>query len=65
VVKVTGSSNRRVSLAVLIAIKPGRQSRLIYRVHHARSRRGDPRKGFTETGSPSCSTSRTSSSGRF
>jgi len=48
-VKVTGSANWRVSLAALIAIKPGRRPRLIYRVHHA-SGRGDPRKGFTETG---------------
>ena len=48
--KVTGSSNRRVSLAALIAIKPGRQARLIYRVHHPGSRHGDPRKAFTETG---------------
>ncbi len=49
--KVTGGSNRRVSLAALIAIKPGQQARLIYRVHHARRRRrGDQRKGFTETG---------------
>jgi putative transposase len=38
-----------VSLAALIAVKPGSRPRLIYRVHHAR-RRGDPRKGFTETG---------------
>jgi hypothetical protein len=30
-VKVTGSSNRRVSLAALIAIKPGCRPRLIYR----------------------------------
>ena len=50
VVKVTGSSNRRVSLAALIAVKPGCRPRLIYRVHHARRRRGDQRKGFTETG---------------
>jgi transposase len=50
VVKVTGSSNRRVSLAALIAVKPGCQPRLIYRVHHARRRRKDKRKGFTETG---------------
>jgi putative transposase len=49
VVKVTGSANRRVSLAALIAIKPGHRPRLIYRVHHA-SGRSDPRKGFTETG---------------
>jgi hypothetical protein len=49
VVKVTGGSNKRVSLAALIAIKPGQHPWLIYRVHH--SRRGkDQRKGFTETG---------------
>ncbi len=47
VVKVTGGSNKRVSLAALIAIKPGCRPRLIYRVHHGR-RRGDQRKGFTE-----------------
>jgi putative transposase len=46
VVKVTGSSNRRVSLAALLAVKPGHRPRLIYRVHHAR--RNDRRKGFTE-----------------
>jgi hypothetical protein len=33
VVKVTGGSNKRVSLAALIAIKPGHRPRLIYRVH--------------------------------
>jgi putative transposase len=48
VVTVTGGSNKRVSLAALIAIKPGCRPRLIYRVHH--SRRKDQRKGFTETG---------------
>ena len=50
VVKVTGGSNKRVSLAALIAIKPGRQPRLIYRVHrmHRGRRRGKERKGFTE-----------------
>src|SRR6266700_3922185 len=50
VVRVTGSSNRRVSLAALIAVKPGCRPRLIYRVHKNRRRRGDKRKGFTETG---------------
>ena len=50
VVKVTGTSNRRVSLAALIAVKPGCRPRLIYRVHRARKRRNDQRKGFTETG---------------
>jgi len=47
-VKVTGGSNKRVSLAALIAIKPGHRPRLIYRVHKARRRCGDRRKGFTE-----------------
>jgi DDE superfamily endonuclease len=50
VVKVTGGSNRRVSLAALIAIKPGHRPRLIFRVRKGRRRRGkDPRKGVTET----------------
>jgi hypothetical protein len=47
VVTVTGGSNKRVSLAALIAVKPGCRPRLIYRVH--RSRGKDRRKGFTET----------------
>jgi putative transposase len=47
VVKVTGSSNRRVSVAALIAVKPGQRPRLIYRTHTGR--RKDGRKGFTET----------------
>ena len=45
---MTGGSNKRVSLAGLIAVRPGQRPRLIYRVHRA-SRRGDKRKGFTET----------------
>jgi hypothetical protein len=50
-VKVTGGSNRRVSLAALPCVKPGQRPRLIYRVHHhARRPRNDPRKGFTEAG---------------
>jgi len=48
VVKVTGGSNRRVSLAALVAVKPGCRPRLIYRVHHARWRRNGQRKGNTE-----------------
>jgi len=36
----------RVSLAALIATKPGHRPRLIHRTH--RARRGDKRKGFTE-----------------
>jgi transposase len=47
VVTVTGGSNKRVSLAALIATRPGCGPRLIYRTH--RGRRGDTRKGFTET----------------
>jgi transposase len=50
VVKVTGSSNQRVSLAALLCIKPGCQPRLIYRVHRDRGSRKDRRKGFTEAG---------------
>jgi transposase len=46
VVTVTGGHNARVSLAALIAVRPGCRPRLIYRVH--RGRRGDRRKGFTE-----------------
>jgi len=43
---VTGGHDTRVSLAALIAVKPGQRPRLIYRTH--RARRGDKRKGFTE-----------------
>jgi DDE superfamily endonuclease len=51
VVKVTGGGNKRVSLAALIALKPGQAPRLIYRVHKGHRRRGGgQRKGFTETG---------------
>jgi hypothetical protein len=46
VVKVTGGHDTRVSLAALIAVRPGQRPRLIYRTH--RARRGDKRKGFTE-----------------
>jgi DDE superfamily endonuclease len=48
VVKVTGSSNQRVSLAALICLKPGCRPRLIYRVHHGRGHGKERRKGFTE-----------------
>jgi hypothetical protein len=47
VVTVTGGSNTRVSLAALLAIRPGCGPLLIFRTH--RGRRGDKRKGFTET----------------
>lgn len=45
---MTGASNKRVSLAALIAVKPGCRPRLIYRVHTGRKRGTDRRKGFTE-----------------
>jgi len=49
-VRVTGAANSpRLSLAALIAVKPGCRHRLIYRTHTGR-RRGNRRKGFTETG---------------
>ena len=44
---VTGGHDTRVSLAALIAVRPGHRPRLIYRMH--RARRADKRKGFTET----------------
>ena len=49
VVKVTGAHNARVSLAALIAVKPGYRPRLIYRVHRRSAHGKDRRKGFTET----------------
>jgi hypothetical protein len=48
VVTVTGGHDTRVSLAALIAVRPGQRPRLIWRTH--RAGRGDKRKGFTETG---------------
>jgi len=48
VVTVTGGHDTRVSLAALIAVRSDCRPRLIYRTH--RARRGDTRKGFTETG---------------
>ena len=44
---MTGGHDTRVSLAALIAVRPGCRPRLIFRTH--RARRGDTRKGFTET----------------
>ena len=43
---MTGGRDTRVSLAALIAVRPGQRPRLIYRTH--RARRGGKRKGFTE-----------------
>jgi DDE superfamily endonuclease len=46
VVRVAAANSPRLSLAALVAIKPGSRPRLIYRTH--RGRRGGGRKGFTE-----------------
>ncbi len=46
-VTVTGGHDTRVSLAALIAVRPGCRPRLIFRTH--RARRADKRKGSTET----------------
>src|SRR4051794_15230189 len=46
VVRVTAAISPRLSLAALVAVKPGSRPRLIYRTH--RGRRGGGRKGFTE-----------------
>jgi putative transposase len=48
VVRVTGGSNKRVSLAALLCARPGQRPRLIYRVHAGRGHGKDQRKGFTE-----------------
>jgi hypothetical protein len=47
---VKDRSNKRVSLAAPIAIRPGCRPQLIYRLHKGRRRGKDQRKGFTETG---------------
>jgi transposase len=46
VVRVTAALSPRVSVAALVAVKPGHRPRLIYRTH--RGRRGGGCKGFTE-----------------
>jgi hypothetical protein len=47
VVRVTAALSPRVSVAALLATKPGHRARLLYRTH--RGRRGsDRRKGCTE-----------------
>jgi len=43
---VTAAISPRVSVAALVAVKPGHRPRLLYRTH--RGRRRDGRKGFTE-----------------
>jgi hypothetical protein len=46
VVRVTAQNAPRLSVAALVALKPGQRPRLIYRTH--RRRRASRRKGFTE-----------------
>ena len=48
VVRVTAANSPRLSLAALLATKPGHQLRLIYRTHPGRRRRPGGRKGLTE-----------------
>src|SRR3954447_11020752 len=55
VVRVTAANSPRLSLAALLATRPGHRPRLIYRTHTARrsnrrreGRRGGRRKGLTE-----------------
>jgi hypothetical protein len=50
VVKVTAIGSNRVSLAALVATRPGRRSRLIYRTHLGGGPGTGRRKGFSETG---------------
>lgn len=45
--KVSGKGSGRVSVAGLVAAKPGEHSRLFYRIRVSRGRKGE-RKGFTE-----------------
>jgi transposase len=51
VVRVTAANSPRLSVAALLATKPGHRPRLIYRTHSGRrrgGRNGGQRKGFTE-----------------
>jgi DDE superfamily endonuclease len=49
VVRVTAQGSKRVSVAALIAARPGERARLIYRTHLDRGSGKHRRKGFTET----------------
>jgi transposase len=48
VVRVTAANSPRLSVAALIAVRPGHRPRLIYRTHPGRRRRPGGRKGVTE-----------------
>ena len=50
VVRVTARKSPRLSLAALIAVRPGCRPRLIYCTHTGRRHLPGQRKGFTETG---------------
>jgi len=45
---VTAANSPRLTLAALVAVKPGHRPRLIYRTHPGRRRRPGGRKGLTE-----------------
>ena len=45
---MTAQNAPRLSVAALLATKPGSRPRLIYRTHTGRRRRTGRRKGFTE-----------------
>ena len=45
---MTAANSPRLSLAALVATKPGHRPRLIYRTHSSRRRGVGRRKGFTE-----------------
>jgi putative transposase len=47
VVRVTAANSPRLSLAALVAVKPGHRPRLIYRTHAGHRRRPGGRKGVT------------------
>jgi hypothetical protein len=48
VVRVTAAISPRVSVAALVAVKPGHRPRLHYRTHRGRRRGMSQRTGFTE-----------------
>jgi transposase len=45
--RVSGRGSGRVSMAGLVAVRPGQRSRLFYRIHRYHRRKGE-RKGFAE-----------------
>jgi transposase len=48
VVRVTAQNSPRLSLAALVATRPGHRPRLLYRTHSSRRRSIGRRKGFSE-----------------